>query len=250
MATHIPAAIIALAKMIRVEGWRVSVIIAMSLLETDRWRSTLFKVYSNAFGLKASEKPENAKWEGPPVVLGGHTYATFPNLRACFYDLRHTLQMQTSWESSRNMTIWEILDTHYSPLKDQKKDPRTGKRKPYSVKVRELIRQHNLTRFDELGKEREIVLEKMPLWLMWATWIINLVRDLIDLIDEVEGEGTGEQKKQRVLDAIYERWGAQINALPFGVRHAVKAALSGLVDWIVDASKSLFGDDWNQPAKG
>jgi len=237
MTEHIPAAIVTHAKLIRAEGWPVSVLVAMSWLETDRWRSRLWGEAGNPFGIK---RAKNDKWQSGHILLGGFEYARYRRLSDAFRDLQRIMNMHASW--SPNLTIWELLDTHYSPIQDQK----DGKK--YSLKVRHLIRQHNLQRFDaEPGEEREIMIEKLPLWLMWAKWAWGLLSELVDLIDEVEGTGSGEQKKQRVLDAIYERWGGQINALPFGVRHAAKALISGVVDWIVDASKTLFGDDWHQP---
>jgi len=142
MGNLFPVEIEDLIRSIPIPGWPRHVIGAMALHETDYWKSALHREHNNSWGLKASVKEENREYEDGKVTLGGSTYATFDSRERCFFDLRHTLQMHVRW--SPKLTVWDLLDKHYSPPWDQ-----PDKRKPYSQAIKDMIAKHNLVEYFE-----------------------------------------------------------------------------------------------------
>lgn len=129
-------------------GDKASIILAQAAIESGWFTSRLWKEGKNPFGIQSARNPANKKYQtGTPVILAhGVPHAGYMVVGDAFRDRERVIKQHAAAHPGKD--IWERFDLSWAP-----KDPRYPSNEGYSSKLKKIIRDHQLERFDTVHPE-------------------------------------------------------------------------------------------------
>lgn len=124
-------------------GDKASIILAQAALESGWFTSKLWKEGNNPFGIQAAMHPDNRKYQTSATVYlkGGVPHAGYLVVVDAFRDRERVIKQHAKQHPGK--TIWERFELSWAP-----RDPRYPSNEGYSAKLKKIIEEHQLERFD------------------------------------------------------------------------------------------------------
>lgn len=124
-------------------GDRASIVLAQAALETGWFSSKLWREGKNAFGIQAARNPSNREHQtGRPVGLKyGVQHAGYKVVADSFRDRERVIRQHAA--QLPELDIWQRFDRLWAPP-----DPRYPSNLGYSAKLKKIIAEHQLEKFD------------------------------------------------------------------------------------------------------
>jgi len=247
-------------------GATAALIIGQSALESAWWTSRLWREGRGAFGIQQARVLKNRRHQtGEPVDLGGVLHAGYLTLADCFKDWERLVRQHAA--DHPRLDIWERLDRVWAPP-----DPRYPSNVGYSGKIRAIIRDYDLERFNtdipapraDLRPTEPYVPppdprdgpwtsggSDMPWWLTLVSFLLpkllpklggifkGIFGDLLGAAGKAElavpGKGNGKAREEKAVDILSG------GAKPEGVGDMLLRLLLALVVQFVNSKKGNEG---------